>query len=138
MDSDGWRFGNFLIDGAGYHSNPLIMENTVVPKFSKSIRMLSNSFKKNISPERLYHSNSFFVWQFRIMIETYRIKFGYWWLFHFFASVSLKMFFHVYKYLSTSCLYQFTLYIIYYIFYIYNWRYILYHSVVFWRFLNKS
>ena len=42
---------------------------------------------QNISLEWLYHLNSFFVWQFRIMIETYRISFGYWSLLQFFTSV---------------------------------------------------
>ena len=39
------------------------------------------------SPERLYLLNSFFVRLFSIMIETYRISFGYWWLLEFFAGV---------------------------------------------------
>ena len=105
-----------------YHPNPPIMENTVAQNFSKPISKI-DSFTKNISQERLYHLNSFFVWKFRIMAETYRISFGYLWLLQFFASISLKikaMFLHIFKYVSTSCLYQFTLYIIYYIFYIYK------------------
>ena len=116
-----------------YHPQPTHYGKHCGPKFSKPNRML-DSFTKNISPERLYHFNSFFVWQFRIMIETYRISCGYWWLLQFFASVSLKtklMFLHIFKYVLTSCLYQFTLYFIYYIFYIYNLHYILYYSVVF-------
>ena len=38
----------------------------------------------------LYLSNSFFVWQFNIMTETYRINFGYWWLLKFFPKCPLK------------------------------------------------
>ena len=52
----------------------------------------------------------------------------------FYKCVPLKvkfMFLHIFKYVSASCLYQFTLYIIYYIFYGYNLHYILYYSVDF-------
>ena len=46
-DSDGRRFGHYLIDGE-YHPDSAIVENTVAPKFSKPIRML-DSFTKNFS-----------------------------------------------------------------------------------------
>ena len=65
---------SFLIDGE-YHLNPPIMEKTVAPNFSKPIRML-DSFTKNFSRMALSFEFVFF-WQFRIMIETYRMSFGY-------------------------------------------------------------
>ena len=115
-----------------YHPNPPIMENIVAPKFFKPIRML-DCFTKSFS--RMLLSFEFiFVWQFRIMTETYITRFGYWWLLQFFKRVSLKvklLFLHIFKFVSASCLDQFTLYVIYYIFYIYNLHYVLYYSVVF-------
>ena len=42
-----------------YQPQPAYYEKHCGPKFSKPIRML-DSFTKNISPERLYHFNSFF------------------------------------------------------------------------------
>ena len=94
----------------------------------------------------LYHLQSFFVWQFRIMTEALKKSFRYWWLLHFFTIMCpLK---------SNLCFYTFSnmirhlvfinllftlyiiyfiyiIYVIYYMFYIYNLHYILYFSVVF-------
>ena len=126
-DSDGWRFDQFLIDG-GVPPQPAYYGKHSGPKISKI-----DSFTKNISPERLFHLNSFFVWIFRIMAETCRISFGYWWLLQFSATISLKTkptFLHIFKYVSASCLYQFTLCNIYYIFYIYK-IYIIHYIIKF-------
>ena len=72
-DSDGWRFGHFLIDGGGSSTPTRPLCKTLCPQ-----NFLSHSecliLLQKVSPERLYHFNSFFVWQFRIMIETYRIS----------------------------------------------------------------
>ena len=124
---------SFFVWWESTNPNPLIMKNTVAPSFlsqSECLILLQKIFLQ----KGFIILIRFFLWQFRIMIEPYRISFGYWWLVQFLASVSLKtkhMFLHIFKYVSTSCLYQFTLYIIYYIFYIYNLHYILYFSVVF-------
>ena len=131
VDSDGWRFGHFLIDGIvppqpahyGKHCGPKIFQaNQNAWFFYKIFSRMLLSFE------------FVFVWQFRIMTETYIIRFGYWWLLQFFKYVSLKvklLFLHIFKYVSASCLDQFTLYVIYYIFYVYNLNYVLYYSVVF-------
>ena len=123
-----------------YHPNPPIMENTVAQNFSKPISKI-DSFTKNISQERLYHLNSFFVWKFRIMIETYRMSFGYWWLLPFFTSVCpLKSrlrfytFSNIFRHLFFINL-LFTLYIKYFIYIIYIIYYII--QFVFRGFLTK-
>ena len=84
---------------------------------------------QKISLEWLYYLNSFFVWQFRIMIETYRISFGCWWLLQFFTSVCpLKSnlcfytFSNIFRHLVFINL-IFMLYIYIYI-YIYNLHYL--------------
>ena len=116
-----------------YHPNLPIMENTVAPKFSKPIRML-DSFTKNFSRMALS-----FEFIFCLAVQDYnwnlQNKFGL--LMDFavlYKCVSLKvklMLLHIFKYVSASCLYRFTLCIIYYIFYTYNLHYILYYSVAF-------
>ena len=75
MNPDGLRFGHFLIDGGEYHPNPPIMEKPVAQNFLSQSESLI--FLQDISPERLNLLNPFFVWQFSIIIETYRISFGY-------------------------------------------------------------
>ena len=122
-----------------YHPNRSITENTVAPKFSKPIRML-DSFTKNFSRMALSFEFVFF-WQFRIMIETYRMSFGYWWLLQFFTSVCpLKSrlcfytFSNIFRHLFFINL-LFTLYIKYFIYIIYIIYYII--QFVFRGFLTK-
>ena len=90
---------------------------------------------QEISLKWLDHLNSFFIWQFKIMIETCRIIFDYWWLLQLFTSVCplkpISCLYKIFKYVSTSCLNQFTFYIIYHVFYIYNLHHVLYYSVPF-------
>ena len=72
-DSDSCRFGNFLIDGGGSSTPTRPLCKTLCPQnFLSQSECLFHLQK--VSPERLYHFNSFFVWQFRIMIETYKIS----------------------------------------------------------------
>ena len=83
------------------------------------------------SLEWLYHLNFFFVWQFRIVTETYRIGFAYWWLLQLFTSVCrLKSslcfytFSNMFRHLVFINL-LFTLYIIYFMDIIYIIYYII-------------
>ena len=51
------------------------MEKPVAQNFLSQSESLI--FLQDISPERLNLLNPFFVWLFSIIIETYRISFGY-------------------------------------------------------------
>ena len=105
-DSDGWRFRHLLIDGAGElppqpaHNGKLWPQNFLSQ--SECLILLNK-----ISPERLYLLNSFFLLQFSIIIETYKISFGYWWLLEFFADVPhLHYMYILYNILFSSFRYQ--------------------------------
>ena len=71
----------FLVDRAEYHPNPPIMENTVLPKFSKPVGML-DSFTKYFSRKTLS-----FEFVFCLVVQDYdsnlQNKFGYRWLLQF-------------------------------------------------------
>ena len=74
---------------------------------------------QKISLEWLYYWNSFFVWEFRIIVESYRISFGYWWLWQFFirvcplkSSLCFYTFSNMFRHLVFINL-LFTLYILY-------------------------
>ena len=116
-----------------YHPNPSVVENTVTPKFSKPIRML-DSFTRNFS--KMAWS---FEFNFYSAVQDYdwNLQNNFWLLMAFavlYKCMSLKanlMFLQIFKYVSTSCLNQFTLYIIYHVFYIYNLHHVLYYSVPF-------
>ena len=86
---------------------------------------------QEISLKWLDHLNSFFIWQFKIMIETCTIIFDYWWLLQLFTSVCpLKPILYLYKF---SNMFRhlvlinllFTLYIMYFIYIIYIVYYII-------------
>ena len=78
----------------------------------------------------VYDLNFFYVRQFMIMIETYRISFDYWWLLQFFtvcplnSSLCFNIFSNMFRHIVLINL-LFTLYIIYFIYIIYIIYYII-------------
>ena len=97
-----------------YHPNPPNVENTVVQKFSKPIRMLDYFTKK-------FSRKALLVFCLPGQDYDWNLQNKFWLLMVFGVlcrCVSLKvklMFLHIYKYVSASCLSQFTLYIVYYL-----------------------
>ena len=66
--------GHLVIFLTGSAPNPPILENPVALKFLRPIRLL-DSFTQNFL-KKTFFMNSFFVWHFGIMVETYRKNLG--------------------------------------------------------------
>ena len=98
-----------------YHPNPLIKKNPLPLKFFKPIRML-DSFTKNFSRMVLSFESVFCL---EVQDYDWNLQNEFWLLMTsvvLYKCVSLKiklMLLHIFKYVSASFLYQFTLYIIY-------------------------